>query len=202
MKKKNPNLGRVIGVVIVLVFTFIGLNKSIDPIYIPLILIASTIWSIYLKLKYRNRKSSNQLRIPTYNDDYYRILPFIFGVLLTVGGFFVIIYVESDEIFWSVMITLGILLLISGALFVPSGIIEIKTNELTFVNGTQKKTIEIEKLNNIDLKPSNIIFTDKNQEKHYMNHLNLEESDYQNISDFIYDKLKNKIEIKTYGNNK
>ena len=200
MKKHNPNLGRVIGIVIVLLITVLGVNKLFDPIYFPLLWIVSIIWDIYLKLQLK-RESSDQLRIPTYNDDSYRILPFIFGVLLTIGGFFALIYLEWDNMFWSLIIFTGILLLISGALFVPSGIIEIKSNELTFVNGEQVKSIEIEKLNNIELKPSDIIFTDNNQEKYYVNHFKLEESDFQKISDFIYVKLKNKIEIKTYGNN-
>lgn len=35
---------------------------------------------IYLRLKYRNGKSPNQLRIPTNVDDYNRFMPFIFGI--------------------------------------------------------------------------------------------------------------------------
>lgn len=202
MKKRNPYLGTIIAIGIVIAIMFTGLNKSFDPIreYIPLLWIVSIIWGICLILKYRIGKPSDQLRIPTNNDDYNRIMPFIFGILLTVGGFFALKYMDWDKIFWSLIITTGILLLILGFLFIPSGIIEIKNNQLTFENGARKQTIGIEKINNIDLKSSDIILTEKNQEKHYVNHMNLNESDYQKISRFLNKKLKNKIEIKTYGN--
>jgi hypothetical protein len=202
MKKRNPYLGTVLAIGIVLVIMFTGLNKSFDPIreYIPVLWILSIIWKIYLSLKHHSRKSSDQLRIPTNNDEYYRIMPFIFGIILPIGGFFALKYMESNEIFWSLIIGTGILLLISGFLFIPSGIIKISKNELTFENGARKQTIGIEKLNNIDLKSNYIILNEKNKKKHSVRHLNLNESDYQKISEFLNKKLKNKVEIKTYGN--
>ncbi|CAM1358235.1 conserved hypothetical protein [Tenacibaculum sediminilitoris] len=102
---------------------------------------------------------------------------------------------------WSLLFVTGILLFILGFLFVPSGIIEIKNNELSFKNGARKQTIGIEKLNNIYLKSSHIILTEKNEKKHYVYYMNLNQSDYQKISDFLNKKLNNKIEIKTYSNN-
>ena len=199
MKKRNPYLGTILGIGIVLIILLTDLNKLFDPIreYIPIGWILLILWGIYARLKYKNGKLTDQLRIPTNNDDYNRITPFIFGFISTVGGFFALKYMESDKIFWSLIIVTGILLLILGFLFVPSGIIEIKNNELSFENGTRKKAIGIEKINRIDLKENDIILTDKNENKFHVNHMNLNESDFQKISDFLNQRLTNKIKIKT-----
>ena len=203
MKNRNPYLGTILIIGIVLLFQVKYIKELIDPIreYFPVLWIALVIWSIYVRIKYRNGKNVDQLRIPTNNDDYNKTVPFIFGIILTVGGILALKYFESEKIMWSLLLLTGILLLILGFLFVPSGIIEIKNNELSFENGARKQTIEIEKLNNIDLKSSDIILTEKNEKKHYLNHMNLNESDYQKISEFLNEKLNHKIEIKTYGNN-
>ncbi len=203
MKNRNPYLGTILIIGIVILFQVKYVRELIDPIreYYPVLWIALIIWSIYGRIKYRNGKIVDQLRIPTNNDDYNKALPFIFGIILTVGGILALKYIESEKIMWSLILLTGILLLILGFLFVPSGIIEIKNNELSIENGARKQTIEIENLNNIDLKSSDIILTEKNEKKHYLNHMNLNESDYQKISEFLNEKLNHKIEIKTYGNN-
>ena len=56
MKKRNPYLGTVLAIGIVLVIMFTGLNKSFDPIreYIPVLWILSIIWKIYLSLKHHS----------------------------------------------------------------------------------------------------------------------------------------------------
>ena len=202
MKKRNPYLGTILTIGIVLLLQVKYVRELIDPIreFFPVLWIALIIWSIYGRIKYRNGKNIDQLRIPTNNDDYNKTVPFIFGIILSVGGILALKYFESEKIMWSLLLLTGILLLILGFLFVPSGIIEIKKNELSFENGARKQTIGIEKLNNIELKSSDIILTEKNEKKHYLNHMNLNESDYQKISEFINKKLNHKIEIKTYGN--
>ncbi|WP_139855012.1 hypothetical protein [Aequorivita sinensis] len=202
MKKRNPYLGTILTIGIVLLFQVNYVRELIDPIreFFPVLWIALIIWSIYGRIKYRNGKNVDQLRIPTNNDDYNKTVPFIFGIILSVGGILALKYFESEKIMWSLLLLTGILLLILGFLFVPSGIIEIKNNELSFENGARKQTIAIDKLNNIELKSSDIILTEKNEKKHYLNHMNLNESDYKKISEFLNEKLNPKIEIKTYGN--
>jgi hypothetical protein len=202
MKKQNHYIGKILMVAIVLLISFPSVHEIFEPIreYAPIGFMILVLIGIYSRLKYRNGKLPNQIRVPTNNDDYNRIMPFIFGILLTVGGFIALKNMESDKIFWSLMIATGVLLLILGFLFVPSGIIEISNEELSFANGSRKKTIAIDKINDIGFKTSDIILTDKNEKKHYVNHMNLTESDYQTITDFLNQKLKEKIEIKTYGN--
>ncbi len=195
-------MGTILTIGIVLLFQVNYVRELIDPIreFFPVLWIALIIWSIYGRIKYRNGKNVDQLRIPTNNDDYNKTVPFIFGIILSVGGILALKYFESEKIMWSLLLLTGILLLILGFLFVPSGIIEIKNNELSFENGARKQTIAIDKLNNIELKSSDIILTEKNEKKHYLNHMNLNESDYKKISEFLNEKLNPKIEIKTYGN--
>ena len=187
---------------IVLLFQVKYVRELLDPIreYFPIFWIVFILLSIYEKMKYKKGKRTRQLRIPTNNDDYNRITPFIFGGILSVGGILALKYFESERIMWTLLFVTGILSLISGFLFIPSGIIETKNNELSFENGSQKKSIGIEKIKNIDLKENEIILYEKNEKVHYINHMNLNESDYISILEFLKDKLKSEIEIKTFGN--
>ena len=187
---------------IVLLFQIKYVRELIDPIreYFPIIWIVFILLSIYEKMKYKKGKRIYQLRIPTNNDDYNRVMPFIFGILLSVGGILALKYFESEKIMWTLLFVTGILSLISGFLYIPSGIIEIKKNELSFENGSRKKTIGIENIKNIDLKENEIILYENNDKVHYINHMNLNESDYKNILEFLKEKLKSEIEIKTFGN--
>nr|WP_321227096.1 hypothetical protein [uncultured Psychroserpens sp.] len=200
MKKQNHYIGKIAIFVIMLTISLPSVNVFFEPIkdYIPVGFMILIFMGINSRLKYRNGKITNQLRIPTNYDDLNRIMPFIFGIVFIVGGFFALKEIHSNKIFWSLLIFTGILSLILGFLFVPSGIIEINNNELSFANGSRKKTIEIEKINSIVFKSSDIIIIDKNQKKHQIDYMNLIESDYQIIKDFLHRKLTNKIEITTY----
>jgi len=202
MKNRNPYLGTIMLIGIVLLFQVKFVRELIDPIseYFPIIWIVFILLSIYEKIKYKKGKRTNQLRIPTNNDDYNRIMPFIFGVILSVGGILALKYFESEKIMWTLLFVTGILSLISGFLFIPSGIIETKNNELSFENGSRKKSIGIEKIKNIDLKGNEIILYENNKKVHHVNHMNLNESDHKSILGFLKGKLKSEIEIKTFGN--
>lgn len=187
---------------IVLLFQVKYVRELIDPIreYFPIIWIVFILISIYEKMKYKKGKRTDQLRIPTNNDDYNRITPFIFGVILSVGGILALIFFESEKIMWTLLFVTGILSLISGFLFIPSGIIETKKNELSFENGSRKKSIRIEKIKNIDLKENEIVLYENNDKVHHISHMNLNKSDYKNILEFLKNKLKSEIEIKTSPN--
>lgn len=199
MKKRFPYLGDVLGVGVLLILILTNSNNFFPPLrdYVFAIWIVLLVFGIYTRIRYKLGKTNNQLRIPTNNDDYNRMVPFVFGTLSTVGGFFILKYMESDKSFGSILFTGGIFLFIIGFLYIPSGIIKIKNKELTIQNAADKKTIAIENIDSIELKADDIILTDKNEKKYYVIHLNLSESDFQKISDFLNQNLAEKIEIKT-----
>ena len=178
--------------------TFIDRIEFLKPLknIVFLIWIPFIIWDIIERLKYRNGKKTNILRIRTNNDDYNRIFPFIFGTILIVASYFGLKNIESEKILlYSILIT-GILYLITGFLFVPTGIIEYKNDKLSFANGNNKHTIGIDNIESIELKASDIIIAYRNQNKYNVNFMNLIESDYQEISEFIKNRIGNNIEIK------
>ena len=124
MKERKPLLGTILAIAIVIIILFTDLNKLFEPIrkYIPIVWILLIIMGIYVRLKYKNGKLTDELRIPTNNDDYNKIMPFIFGIIATVGGFLALKYMNSEKIFWSLIIVTGFLLLILGFLFLPSNL--------------------------------------------------------------------------------
>jgi len=178
------------------------LTDFLNPIkeYIPILWSILIIWSIVYSIKYRKGIINNELRFPTNNDDYNKSYPFIMGLITVIGGICSIVYIQDYFIFLYLMTFNGTVLIISGFFFIPSGVINTKNNELNFTSANRKKSINIESINRIDLRVNDITFTDKNQRTHKIDHLNLKESDYQKITDFINQKLNKKIEIKTYGN--
>tara|TARA_R110002074_G_scaffold401059_1_gene598024 strand:- start:1529 stop:2140 length:612 start_codon:yes stop_codon:yes gene_type:complete len=178
------------------------LTDFLNPIkeYIPILWSILIIWSIVYSLKYKKGIINNELRFPTNNDDYNKSYPFIMGLIIVIGGICSIVFIQEYFIFLYLMTFNGVLLIISGFFFIPSGVIKTKNNELNFIYANRKKNIKIEDLNSVDLKVNGITFTDKSQKKYKIDHLNLKESDYQKITNFINQKLNKKIEIKTYGN--
>tara|TARA_R110002051_G_scaffold15619_1_gene48379 strand:+ start:10139 stop:10756 length:618 start_codon:yes stop_codon:yes gene_type:complete len=198
MKKRNPYLTYILIIGIVLLMAFIDRIEFLKPLknIVFLIWIPIIIWDIIERLKYRNGKRMNILRIKTNNDDYNRIFPFIFGTILIVASYFGLTKIESEKILLYSILIIGLLYLITGFLFVPTGIIEYKNDKLSFANGNNKHTIEIDKIDSIELKSTNIIIADKNQKKYYVNFMNLIESDYQKIAEFLKHKIGNNIEIK------
>jgi len=190
-------------------FIFIGsvlvmtLTDFLNPIkeYIPILWSILIIWSIFYGIKYRKGNINSEIRFPTNNDDYNKNYPFIMGGIILIGGICAIIFIHEFLIVIYIMVFNGVLLIISGLFSIPSGIIKIKKDELNFTNANRKRNIKIKDLNSMDLKPNDIVFTTKNQKKYKIDHLNLKESDYQKITNFINQKLNKKIEIKTYGNN-
>ncbi|MCP4053607.1 MAG: hypothetical protein GY739_11165 [Mesoflavibacter sp.] len=197
MKKRNPYLIYILIFGIVLLMSFVDEIEFLKPLknIVFLIWILIIIWDIIERLKYRNGKSTNILRIKTNNDDYNRIFPFIFGTILIVASYFGLKNIDSEKIpLYSILIT-GFLYLITGFLFVPTGIIEYKNDKLSFANGNNKHIIGIDNIHSIELKSNNIIIADKNQKKYNVNFMNLIESDYQEISEFLKNRIGNKIEI-------
>ena len=178
------------------------LTDFLNPIkeYIPILWSILIIWSIVYSIKYKKGIINNELRFPTNNDDYNKSYPFIMGLIIVIGGICSIVFIQEYFIFLYLMTFNGVLLIISGFFFIPSGVIKTKNNELNFIYANRKKNIKIEDLNSVDLKVNGITFTDKSQKKYKIDHLNLKESDYQKITNFINQKLNKKIEIKTYGN--
>ncbi|WP_417619969.1 hypothetical protein [Oceanihabitans sediminis] len=200
MKKRKTYLSYILVIGIVLIVNFIDKVEFFKPVkyYIAVIWFPIIIWEIIEKINYRNGKEPNILRIRTNNDDYNRVFPFIFGTILIITGYFALNNDESEKILLYSIIITGILYFFSGFMFVPTGIIEYKKQKLSFANGNNKHTIEIDKIDSIELKSSDIIVTDINQKAHYVHFMNLIESDYQKISEFLNNRIGNKIEIKNY----
>ena len=187
----------LIGILLVIILT-----DFLNPIkeYIPALWTILIIWSIFYSIKYRKGKINNELRFPTNNDDYNKSYPFILGPILVIGGICAIVFIQEYFVFIFLMTFNGILLIVSGFFFIPSGVIKIKNNDLNFINANREKSLKIENLNSIELKVNDITFIDTNQKKYKIDHLNLKEPDYHKITDFVNRKLNKKIEIKTYGN--
>ena len=188
----------IIGFLLLIIFT-----DYLNPIkeYLPILWTMIIILSIFYSIKYRKGNNTDELRFLTKNDDYNKVYPFIIGILLLIGGVCAVIFIKEYSIFSSLMTLNGFLLIISGILFIPNGVIRIKDKKLISVSGNQKNNIEIEKINEINLFQNKIVFIDQNQKKYNLEHLNLELSDFSKISDFINQKLNKEVEIKTYGNN-
>lgn len=200
MKSLKKILGELI---IILIAGIIILTDITNPIieYLPILWTLSIIWSLIYKFKYRNGQIKNELRFLTKNDSYLRTVPFIFGVMFLVGGIITLFFTNEYRIIISIMTVNGLLLIVSGFLFVPSGIISIKNNKLIFISGNSNNSIKINQLEEINLFMDKINFMYDSNRKINLEHLNLNLSDLTKISDFLKSQLNHNIELKTYGNN-
>jgi len=196
MKSLKKILGEL---VIILVAGVIIQTDFRSPIieYLPILWTLSIIWSLIYKFKYRNGQIKNELRFLTKNDNYTKIVPFIIGFILLVGGIIALLLTNEYLILTLILTFNGILLIISGFLFVPNGEISLSNNKLISKSSNANNSIEIVQLSEVNLFIDKIIFIYDSNRKINLNHLNLNLTDFTKISDFLKSKLNHEIEIKS-----
>ena len=184
--KKHKSIFNTLFLVFIIVLNPL-LPEYIDNYYsyILVIILLLSVWDIYDRIQIRNNKKENQLRVPTNNDDYAKLVPFIFGSFLTFGGLAYYYNSEVINIEIILLIILGLIFFIIGFLPIPTGIIEIKKGKLKFKNGNSDESINIQKVKKIEFQKSYILITENNEEVHIVNYMNLIENDYKTIKDFL-----------------
>jgi hypothetical protein len=194
--KKKKSIYNTLALIFIIVLNPL-LPKYIDNYYsyILVIILLLSVWDIYDRIQIRNNKKENQLRVPTNNDDYVKVLPFIFGSFLFFGGIAFYYYSKELNLNNIFIVALGFQFFIVGFLPVPTGVIEIKKGVFKFINGTRNESIKVEKIKKIEFQKSYILITDNNEEVHIVNYMNLIENDYKIIKDFLIKRPEITFEI-------
>lgn len=198
MHTQNKLLGKIIMTVIILCITLPRVDEILKPVqqYIPIGFILLILLEIRSRLEYRNGKHPNTIRIATNNDDYYKIVPFILGSILLIGGMIGLLYSDTNTVLYGLIIVTGILLFVSGFLFIPTGVVELSKDKLQIINGSRRSDITIDSISAIEFESSNLIITDNNNSKTKIQHLNLIPSDYNLIMEFLRKRLPEHIKIR------
>ncbi|MFK5983422.1 MAG: hypothetical protein QM499_10945 [Flavobacteriaceae bacterium] len=193
MKKSKNKIGILVFLIIInpLLPDYIGNYYR----YLLMLFLVLSVWGIYARIQIRKSKNKNQLRISTNNDDYAKILPFIFGSFLFFGGLAFYYHSDAINIENILIIILGFLLLIIGFLPVPTGLVEIKKGMLKFINGSRNMSFKIEKVKKIEFQKSYILITENNKDIHIVNYMNLIENDYKTIKYFLVKNSEITFEI-------
>jgi hypothetical protein len=190
-------------IVVIGIIIFILFSDYFNPIkeYLPILWSVLIVLSILYKIKYRNGKTTKELRFTVKNDGYNKLYPFIIGAFLLLVGICAFLSIKQYYIFTSLIVLNGILFIISGFLFVPGGVLYFEKNTMKFKNGNQENSIETEQLINLCLHKDKIIFTDKLLKKYNLLHLNLNQKELKNITDFMHQNLGAQIGIQIHAIN-
>ena len=194
MDKKYKKIISVLFWVFILTIIAFDVDKYIPNFYIFLgsFLLFLYILDIYKSIKYLKNTPENEIRIRSYNDNYYNFLPFIFGIIFcsfSILSFFKII-IETEKTTLILLLIIGIINLFKGFYFVPTALIKVKKEILCFENEKVKKDVEIEQIENIILTNNNITLNLKNNKKYILSNLELKQNDIEKTI-FFFNKYYN-----------
>src|SRR5690606_23136006 len=142
---------------------------------------------------YRFGNRENKVRFSSQNDGYTKITVLILAILCIIGGA-VMLYYNFEKVFSVLIIISGTLLLVSRVLFVPMQIIELKNDKLIFQTEKGRKKIAVDLLDNTDISENQITISDTEGNRFYIEHLNLTESEMNQVQSFVY-KTINKLPL-------
>jgi uncharacterized membrane protein len=143
----------IVGIIFIIYFSGIIENVEIYGIGIGALSIA---YGIYYKIKNRSKtKSGNILSLKTNNDQYRKTTKLILGIIAIIGSVIGFVYMDSEKTFFTVLIILGFLLLISSLLSENSSFIEILDERLRFENNID---LALNNISSINLTESEIVF--------------------------------------------
>ncbi len=151
-------------------------------VYYPSLIIILMIWSIFSNLKDQKEKS---IRIPTKNDGYYNILPYIFGSITIVTSLILIYYSIFDIKMFIQVLAIGILLIITGIFFKSMSYMELKKEKLIFVINNEKQWIKAAEVKSIEIQSDKIIVLEKSNRTNSIDFLNLSTSDIEKIKKYL-----------------
>tara|TARA_B100000809_G_scaffold263212_1_gene315907 strand:+ start:136 stop:714 length:579 start_codon:yes stop_codon:yes gene_type:complete len=170
----------IFGIIFLVYFSGIIENVEIYGIGLGALSIA---YGIYDKIKNRNKaKSGNILSLKTNNDQYRKTSKLILGIISIIGSIIGIVYMDSEKTFFTVLIILGFLLLISSLLSENSSFIEILDERLQFENNID---LALNNISSINLTKSEIVFNKKNNLNSRISFLNNDQDKIQQIKEFF-----------------
>ncbi|NAS31850.1 hypothetical protein GTQ40_12760 [Flavobacteriaceae bacterium R38] len=206
MKKENKHISTLIVIGFLLVSFFFNETKPykfikfyIDKysIYYPTLLIALMSWLLLSNLRHRNKENKTLVIITTENDNYYRILPYIFGSLTIIVSLILIYYSIFDFKILIQVTFIGVLLIISGILYEPVNYVQIKKEKLIFNIDNIKKWIKLDKIKSINIQSDKIVVLEKSDRINNIDHLNMTTIDLEKLEDFLKSNIKTNTEIES-----
>jgi hypothetical protein len=172
----------------VLTFIIISLSISFIPPWIAYILFALWIGRL-IYTRYYIRTNQNIIAFPTLNDEYAKMTPITFSIIilvLSIIGYFVF---KSNLYNAIIGIVIGVAVFLFGFFESQKGWMSIDNNTLK-IYGVQEN-IDTRQLKEITLKNDRIILTNIYGENKNSNQLNLNPSISFNIKKFLTEKLHN-----------
>ncbi|KAB1068522.1 hypothetical protein F6U93_06220 [Tamlana haliotis] len=186
---KKYYLEIIFGIIFLVYFSGIIENVEIYGIGLGALSIA---YGIYDKIKNRNKvKSGNILSLKTNNDQYRKTSKLILGIIAIIGSVIGILYMDSEKAFFTILIILGFLLLISSLLSENSSFIEIVNGKLRYENNTD---LALNNISSINLTESEIVFNQVNNSNSRISFLDNDQDRIEQIKEF-FRKHINEIKI-------
>lgn len=160
-----------------------GLSKIVPITWMFLLL-----FDIYEANKYLKNKPKNEIRIRSKNDDYYQIVPFIFGSIFCLVSI-IMLFLPNNKITAILTFIAGIILIFKGMLFIPSALLKIENGNLYLNNGRINETIIGKNIEEVILNTDNIVFKLKVDKIFIFSQLELNENEIIITKSFLTEKL-------------
>lgn len=166
---------------------FIDIDKIIpnfseySPLFFPFLYIID----IFETVKYSKNKPDNEIRIKNSNDNYYNIIPFIFGVIYCSFSIIFFFVTENEKILSVLYFIAGLIFIFRGLIFIPSALIKNENGKLYLENGKEINSFEIEHIKTLILSERDISLNFQNDKIYIFSHLELNATEIEKIDSFI-----------------
>ncbi|QBN18585.1 hypothetical protein [Flavobacterium nackdongense] len=199
--QKKDKLGLIFTTIFLLIITlsiFIDINKYIPnfseclPLFIPFLYIID----IFESIRYSKNKPENEIRIKSNNDNYYSIIPFIFGVIYCFFSIIFFFITENEKLLSVLYFISGLIFIFKGLIFIPSVLVKNDNGKLYLENGKEINSFEIEHIESIVLSESDIRLNLHNNKKYIFSHLELNATEIEKTTIFIKKYFNISIEHK------
>lgn len=194
---KNSTAVLNIFLVILFLALFFDLDEYIPGFrfYSPLFLIFIIFLEMYQSKRYLKNNPTNELRLKSSNDSYFKMFPFIMGIIAcTVSTIFFLID-DNERIKCVLYFIVGVMSIFNGLITIPGALIKKENNNLNFENGNQKYSVEIEQIESITVTKEDIRLNLKNDKKYFFQHLELNQTEINTSISFLKKYFDRNIEV-------
>lgn len=142
------------------------------------------IHNLYSRINLR-RKPTDAVRFNASNDEYYRLNSMIIGCLVLIASIFSL-YTNFMQHWWILVAIFGLLLLLNGCYFVPTGYLQIQNDDFIIKAGNSpKRHFFVQEIKELTFRNQSIVLTKMNDEKQSIFRLNISPQQLSSISNYL-----------------
>jgi len=164
-----------------------SIDNPIVSILLSCLWIGYLIYNLYSKFQYR-KGNANYIRIPTVNDNFYKISSLIFGLIICILSITAIVWSDNLWIYGVVGFVVGLLIFCNGIFDLPKGILKMEGSEMNIVGIAE--TFDFRQIKELNIYKDRIVVTNINNQNKKLGNLDINLVAAEHIEKYIFNNSK------------